>query len=169
MTKPIISVIKNIFHRQQASQSLSDNIKSGIGGLIAIASLAWLSAMTNSLLLMAPFGATCVLLFSLPNSPLSQPANVIGGHLISSLIGIVLAQHLPAEWWSLGLAVGLSISAMGILRITHPPAGADPLVIYMGGFGWEYLAFPVISGCILLTLIAWAFYKWSSKIKYPNK
>lgn len=161
--------IKNLFHRQQTKQSIKLNIKSGLGGLLSIAAIAWLSILTDNLLLMAPFGATCVLLFSVPNSPLSQPVNVIGGHLISTSIGILLLQFLPVEWWSLGLAVGLSITMMSALRVTHPPAGADPLVVFFGGFGWEYLIFPVVSGSLLLTLLAWAFHKLPPNAEYPLK
>ena len=159
--------MKNLLHRQQAKQSLKFNIKSGIGGVVSIAVIAWLSVLTDSLLLMAPFGASCVLLFSVPNSPLSQPINVIGGHLVSTTIGILLFQFLPSEWWSLGLAVGLSITAMAALRITHPPAGADPLVVFFGAFGWEYLLFPVVTGSILLTLLAWVFHKLPPDSEYP--
>ena len=95
---------------------------------------------------MAPFGATCVLLFSVPNSPLSQPANVIGGHLVSTAIGLLLHAMLPVEWWSLGLAVGLAIAAMAVLRVTHPPAGADPLVVFFDSPGWAYPGLPVAFG-----------------------
>lgn len=159
--------MKNLLHRQQVKQSLKLNIKSGIGGVVTITVIAWLSVLTDSLLLMAPFGASCVLLFSVPNSPLSQPINVIGGHLVSTTIGILLFQFLPSEWWSLGLAVGLSITAMAILRVTHPPAGADPLVVFFGAFGWEYLVFPVVTGSILLTLLAWIFHKLPPDAEYP--
>jgi len=159
--------ILSLFKRHQAPQSFTRNIKSGIGGIFCIASIAWLGFITDSLLLMAPFGASCVLVFSLPNSPLSQPVNVIGGHLISTLIGILLFQLLPFEWWTPAIAVGLSISLMAILRLTHPPAGADPLVVFMGGYGWEYLVFPVVMGSLLITLIAWLFHKLPPGSDYP--
>jgi len=159
--------IKRLFHRQQPRQSLTKNIKSGIGGLFCIASIAWFGFITDSLLLMAPFGASCVLIFSLPNSPLSQPVNVIGGHLISTFIGILMFQLLPFEWWIPALAVGLSISLMAIFRLTHPPAGADPLVVFMGGFGWDYLIFPVVTGSVLITIIAWLFHKLPPVSEYP--
>lgn len=167
MNKQKSLYFRHIFQRHQPRQSLRKNIKSGIGGLICIASIAWLGFLTDNLFLMAPFGATCVLIFSLPNSPLSQPINMIGGHLISSLIGIVMFQILPLEWWAPALAVGLCISSMAILRVTHPPAGANPLVIFIGGFGWEYLIFPVLTGSLLITLIAWLFHKLPPMSEYP--
>jgi CBS-domain-containing membrane protein len=143
-------------------------LKAGIGGLLAIGVVAWLSHVTGSLLLMAPFGATCVLLFSVPNSPLSQPANVIGGHIISTAIGLILHTLLPVAWWSLGLAVGLAIAAMAALRVTHPPAGADPLVVFFESPGWDYLGLPVAFGSTALILIAWLFHRLPPGVDYPT-
>jgi CBS-domain-containing membrane protein len=107
---------------------------------------------------MAPFGATCVLLFSVPNSPLSQPANVMGGHILSTAVGLAAYTVLPVDWWSLALAVGIAISVMAALRVTHPPAGADPLVVMLSGPGWEYLLFPVAVGSLSLVIIANLFH-----------
>jgi CBS-domain-containing membrane protein len=88
---------------------------------------------------MAPFGASCVMLFSAPGSPLSQPASVIVGHIVSTGIGLALRVLLLMEWWSMGLAI--AIAAMAALRVTHPPAGADPLVLVLDNPEWG------ISGC----------------------
>ena len=118
---------------------------------------------------MAPFGATCVLFFSVPTSPLSQPINVIAGHLISTAIGLALHTFLPFSWWAIGLAVGLAIVAKAALRVTHPPAGADPLVVFLDNPGWDYLDFPVFTGSIALILIAWIFHRIPPVIHYPNK
>ena len=162
------SVVKNIFLRQQSKQPISVAVIAGIGGILAIAMVAWLSQTTGTLFLMAPFGATCVLLFSVPNSPLSQPANVIGGHVISTFVGLLMHTFLPFEWWSLGIAVGLAIMLMAVFRVTHPPAGGDPLVVFFDNPGWGFLGFPMLSGSIVLVLIAWLFHK-SSNTVYPIK
>ena len=161
-------IIRGLLLRQQPVQPLAIVLKAGIGGLLAIGAVAWLSHVTGNLLLMAPFGATCVLLFSVPNSPLSQPANVIGGHLVSTAIGLSLHMFLPVEWWSLGLAVGLAIAAMALLRVTHPPAGADPLVVFIDNPGWEYLGFPVAFGSLVLVGIAWLFHRLPMRVVYPT-
>ena len=152
------SILRSLLLRQQ----------SGLGGLLAIATVAWLSVATGNPLLMAPFGATCVLLFSVPSSPLSQPANVFGGHIVSTAIGLLLHMFLPVEWWSLGLAVGLSIAAMAALRVTHPPAGADPLVVFFDNPGWDYLGLPVAFGSLALIIIAWLFHRLPPRIVYPT-
>lgn len=161
------SILRNLWKRHQPGQTLPVLIKAGLGGALAIATVAWLGQVTGNLLLMAPFGATCVLLFSAPTSPLSQPVNVVGGHLVSTAIGLLLHVFLPAQWWSLGLAVGLAIAAMAALRVTHPPAGADPLVVFFDNPGWEYLGLPVALGSLALVAIAWLFHAIPPRHVYP--
>lgn len=167
MKAKLTPIYLKLMSRHQPGQALPIVIKAGLGGAVAIATVAWLSQVTGSLLLMAPFGATCVLLFSAPNNPLSQPANVIGGHMISTAIGLLLQSFLPGQWWALGLAVGLAIAVMAALRVTHPPAGADPLVVFFDNPGWEYLGFPVALGSLALVAIAWLFHAIPPRHIYP--
>ena len=117
---------------------------------------------------MAPFGASCVLLFSVSGSPLSQPANVIGGHVVATLVGLVLRLLLPNEWWAAALAVGLAIALMAALRVTHPPAGADPLVVFATDPSFGFLVLPVLSGAVVLVSVATLFHKSSGTV-YPAK
>lgn len=167
MGEKYFSVISGAFARSQPTESNSNVFKAGAGGALAIITLSLLGYSPDSTLLMAPFGATCVLLFSLPKSPLSQPINVIGGHMVSAVIGLTLHAFLPTEWWSLGLAVGLAIAVMAALRVTHPPAGADPLVVFFSSPGWEYIVFPVALGSVVLVITAWLFHKLPPKTIYP--
>lgn len=162
-----ILILRRLFVRQQPAEPALSAIKAGIGGAIAIATLVLLGYISASPLLMAPFGATCVLLFSLPKSPLSQPINVIAGHVVSVTIGLTLNYFLPLDWWSIGLAVGIAISAMAVLRVTHPPAGADPIVVFFTSPGWEYIIFPVALGSIALVITAWLFHKLPPQSTYP--
>ncbi len=80
-------------------------------------------------MLIAPFGASAVLLFAVPESPLSQPINVVGGHLLAAGMALLLDPVLPDTMLSMVLATGIVIIAMSVLRLVHPPAGAVPLVI----------------------------------------
>ena len=91
--------------------------------------LARLTLSLHAALLIAPFGASCVLVFALPQSPLAQPRNVIGGHMISTLVGLCAYHLIGASPLSFGLAVGLAIAAMLLTAPLHPPAGADPIVV----------------------------------------
>ena len=144
-------------------------LKAGLGGALAIAIVAVMSEVSGSLWLMAPFGATCVLLFSVPASPLSQPINVIGGHVFSTLVGLLAFILLPVAWWSLALAVGVAIGGMALLRITHPPAGADPLVVMSIGAGLHYLLLPALLGSVALVVIAFLFHRIPPVIPYPKR
>ena len=86
------------------NEQIQKAVMAGLGGAVGIFLLALISERGGSLLLMAPFGASCVLLFSVPASPLSQPLNVVGGHLVSSAIGVALALFVPPTPLALGTA-----------------------------------------------------------------
>ncbi|PAS17986.1 HPP family protein [Vibrio cholerae] len=102
---------------------------------------------------MAPFGATAVLVFGVPNSPLAQPKNVIFGHLITAFIGVIFTQYIGVSAISLAVATGLAVSAMLITKTTHPPAGANPLLIMLSGQGWSFLFTPVLLGAVVIVLV----------------
>lgn len=140
----------------------------GLGGFIAIAGLGLISMSSHTALLIAPFGATCVLLFTLPSSPLSQPINVIGGHVVCTLTGLTLHSFLPDQWWAVAIAVGVAIALMALLRVTHPPAGADPVVVFATSPHFFYIISPVVVGAILLVIIAIIYHRLSG-VAYPLK
>lgn len=128
------------------------------GGMLSIIFLGWLQSMVGAPLLMAPFGASCVLLFAAASSPLAQPRNVIGGHMLSAAIGMLMLHFFGASVLSMAVAVGLAIALMQWLRVVHPPAGANPLVIMLAPaavpLSWDFLLFPVLLGALGLVLIA---------------
>lgn len=158
--------MRPFFHRLQAAQPLRTSLIAGIGGVLAIGGVGALTAYAHAPLIMAPFGASCVLLFSVPASPLSQPANVIGGHFVATLAGLLLRLILPNEWWAAAIAVGLAIAVMAALRVTHPPAGADPLVVFADDPGFGFALMPVLAGAMLLVAIA-ALYHRATGTAYP--
>lgn len=133
-------------------------LRSLIGGTLGILILEVLTQFTTLKFIMAPFGATCVLLFAVSNSPLSQPRNVIFGHLISAFVGLCFLKFLGASTITIALAVGIAILLMQFTKCIHPPAGANPLVVLLGGtqnqVGWDFLIFPVLIGSICLVLTA---------------
>ncbi len=150
------------------NMKITEPMLSGAGGAVGIFLLSILTLSNDAPLLMAPFGASCVLLFSVPESPLSQPKNVIGGHLISSLVGVVFVYLLPVSPLLLALAVALAITLMSLMKVTHPPAGADPIVILLGAKGFSFLLFPVLSGSILLVAVAFIFHRMTNLHTYPS-
>lgn len=152
--------------RHQAVIPIRAVMLSGIGGMLAIGILGVLTTYLGAPLLMAPFGASCVLLFSLPASPLSQPINVVGGHMVATLVGLLLRWYLPDAWWAAALAVGLAIALMNGLRVTHPPAGADPLVVFAAHPDFSFLLMPVLMGTVSLVVIALLFHRLGG-VAYP--
>ena len=101
---------------------------------------------------MAPFGATAVLVFGVPASPLAQPKNVIFGHLITAIVGLTFISFVGVTPLTLALATGLGVSAMLLSKTTHPPAGANPLLIMMTGQSWSFLITPVLIGAVTIVL-----------------
>jgi len=141
---------------------------SGIGGMVAISLLALLTTFVGVPALMAPLGASCFLVFAVPESPFAQPRNVIGGHLISTMVGLLVLGLFGAEWWALGLAVGLSIAGMLLTRTGHPPAGADPIVVLLVNPGWSFLAMPVLLGTAIIVGTALIFNNLRNGPPYPK-
>ncbi|WP_027250739.1 HPP family protein [Photobacterium halotolerans] len=127
---------------------------SGLGAAVAIGLLSLAENLTSAgLWLMAPFGATAVLVFGIPDSPLAQPRNVIAGHLLTAFIGVFFVSVVGVTPFTLALASGLAVSAMLLTKTTHPPAGANPLLIMLTGQSWSFLITPVLIGAVVMVLV----------------
>ncbi|QBR02249.1 HPP family protein [Paraburkholderia pallida] len=136
--------------------SLAPRVVRGfLGGTAAIAVVGLLAQLTGLPFVIAPFGASSVLLFGAPESTFAQPRNLVLGHLIASAVGLAVFRLAGNDVWAMALATGLAIAAMQITRTVHPPAGADPLVIMLSGNGSaSFLVFPVLAGVVCLLAIA---------------
>ncbi len=135
-------------------QRVMFSILAGVGAAIAIGILGFSEHnLAHVALLMAPFGATTVLVFGVPDSPLAQPKNVIAGHMITAFIGVVFAQFVGVTPWSLALATGLAVSVMLLTKTTHPPAGANPILIMLTAQTWSFLVTPVLIGAVTIVLV----------------
>ena len=110
-----------------------------LGGLIAIATVAGLTNLLSVALVVGSFGATCVLVFGYPDVPFSQPRNVIFGHFLSSLVGLVCLAVFGAHWWAVALAVATAIALMMVTRTVHPPAGSNPVIVFLVQPTWSFL------------------------------
>ena len=111
--------------------------------------------------LIAPLGASAVLVFAVPASPLAQPWPVIGGNLISAMIGLGLGIFISSPWIACSLAVGLSLWVMTYSRCLHPPGGASALLCALGATGpdawsWPYLL-PITANVLTLSVVGWAY------------
>lgn len=133
--------------------------------ITALSSLG--SILQSSVWLMAPFGATMVILFGLPESPLAQPRNIIVGHLLTTAIGLSVAALVGVSPWSMGLAVGLAVGLMLLTNTTHPPAGANPLVVMLAGEHWDFLLMPAAAGAVLIVAFGVLYHRLVSGHRYP--
>jgi len=138
------------------------------GGFISIFIIGYLTKSYDNLLIMGSFGASCVLLFGFPKSPFSQPRNVILGHFLSTLIGLAFLHILGNEYWSMALALATAIAVMIATRTVHPPAGSNPLIVFLLGANWDYLIFPSLMGSIILVLVAIFYNNLHKNRAYPE-
>jgi CBS-domain-containing membrane protein len=139
-----------------------------LGGFLAIAVIAGLAEGLPAALVLGSFGASCVLVFGFPDAPFSQPRNVVGGHFLSSLIGLIFLSLFGAHWWSVAAAVGTAIALMMLTRTVHPPAGSNPVIIYLSAPGWLFLLTPTLAGSMLLVMVALLYNNLTREGRYPK-
>lgn len=139
-----------------------------LGGFVAIATIAWLADTLAVVLVLGSFGASCVLIFGYPDVPFSQPRNVIAGHVLSTFVGLVFLTALGPHWWSLALAAGTAIAVMMITRTVHPPAGSNPVIVFLTKPAWGFLLYPTLAGAIILVVVALIYLNVTRETKYPQ-
>jgi CBS-domain-containing membrane protein len=154
--------------RVQPRFHLSQIGVTSLGGLLAVGLLALLSAWSGHVLIVAPLGASSVLLFGYPRSPLAQPRNVVVGNTLGGFLGVALASLFGQGPLVLALAVGFTILLGQQLRCLHPPAGGMAFLAAFFGMGWPFLLFPVLIGSVLWVVLAWGFSRWiPGAMPYP--
>ncbi|MFS0781959.1 HPP family protein [Bacillus sp. 1P06AnD] len=144
-----------------------DIITSMAGSFIAILLLDELTNMTDEVWLMASFGSSSVLAFSFWQAPLSQPRNIIGGHLVSTTVGVTFSHLFGTNAWTISLALAFVIFIMALTKTTHPPAGGDAIAVMLGGYGWGYILFPVLTGSIIIVILALIINNVHHDRRYP--
>jgi CBS domain-containing membrane protein len=167
-----------LFHPILAGATLRDRVIGCFGALIAICITGFISALAAGRgvpapLIVAPIGASAVLLFAVPSSPLAQPWPVIGGNTISAMVGISVAHLVPDPLLASGLAVALAIAVMSLTRTLHPPGGAAALTAVIGGpavaaSGYLFALVPVALNSVALVLVAIAFHRLGKR-NYPHR
>jgi CBS-domain-containing membrane protein len=151
---------------------------SWIGSVIGIGACGWLSSRyfesRDLTLLIGSFGASAVLIYGAIKSPLAQPRNLVGGHIISGIIGVACWQVFGATLWvAAALAVSLAIVAMLATKTLHPPGGATALIAVIGGdkvhnLGFLYAIIPAGAGAVVLLIVALLVNNLNRNRKYPE-
>lgn len=171
-------VTKYVVYRQTLIEP-QDHIWTFIGAFIAIALIGFIQTKQlqhlDNIFLIGSFGASAVLVFGATNSPLAQPRNLVFGHLISAIIGVAVHKLIPGNMWlASALAVSTSIVAMQMTKTLHPPGGATALIANIGSekiksLGWMYIASPVMSGVLIMFVIAITINNLPRNRHYPYK
>jgi CBS domain-containing membrane protein len=142
-------------------------------GIIGFLNSQYFNAYEN-LFLIGSFGASSVLIYGVINSPLAQPRNLIGGHLISAFIGVLIYKLLPGQIWLSGaISVSLSIVMMQMTKTLHPPGGATALIANLPSakiqaLGFFYVFSPVLSGVLILLIVALICNNATKHRRYPH-
>lgn len=149
-----------------------------VGSFIGIGTLAYLQSQTlpdsDVLFLIGSFGASSVLIYGIIQSPLAQPRNLIGGHVISAIVGVTVAKFVPdILWLTAALSVSLSIILMQLTKTLHPPGGATALIAVTGSaqiknLGYWYVISPVLSGVLILLVVALIVNNITKNRSYPS-
>ena len=152
----------------------------GIGAGVTIGVLAYITfqsilAGTNyGLWLAASFGSSVVVVFGYPENEFSQPKNVLLGHLLCALVGIIfvtlfkITQDRSIFFIAIGLAVGISVMLMMAFRVTHPPAGGNTIVVMLTQDSFQFLVFPIMAGAITIIIGGIIYNRLLLKKKYPQ-
>ena len=153
----------------------------GIGAGVTIGILAYITfqsviAGTNyGLWLAASFGSSVVIVFGYPENEFSQPKNVLLGHLLCALVGIIfvtlfnITQDRSIFFITIGLAVGISVMLMMAFKITHPPAGGNTIVVMLAQNSFQFLIFPIMAGAITIIIGGVIYNRFILKKNYPLK
>lgn len=147
------------------------------GAFFGISAVAYIHYVllnaSDAVMLIGSFGASAVLLYGAPQAPLSQPRNLLGGHVISAVTGVFFASLLGGiPWLACGMAVASAIALMHITGTLHPPGGATALIAVIGSpdihaLGYVYALVPALLGAVVLLVVALLVNNASSTRQYP--
>ncbi len=143
-------------------------VMAGGGGSLAVGVVAAVGTASATPLILGSFGASCVMLFGFPDTPFAQPRNVIAGHTLSSLIGLAALKIFGPHGWAMALALGTAIACMLATRTVHPPAGSNPVIVFLTQPDWSFLVTPTLLGSILLVMVAWGYWQTTGGYAYPK-
>lgn len=172
----VYSSLLKFFCLEYDRLSHTEILVSTLGGIISITLVAYISyqftGAQGASLIVPSMGASAVLLFAVPHGRLSQPWALLGGHLVSAVIGVSVFYMVPDVYLACGLAVGLAIGAMHLLGCIHPPGGATALAAIIGGpaihvLGYQYALMPILLNTVIILIVAVVFNSSFPWRRYP--
>jgi CBS domain-containing membrane protein len=173
----VILDLLRVFVPAPLQTGYAERLKGAVGALFGIAvtgliSTLWAGSNGDLPMLIAPMGASAVLLFAVPASPLAQPWSLIGGNIVAAVIGVTIARLIGDPLVAAALAVGGAVAAMSFLRCIHPPSGAVALSAVLGGphvleAGYSFIFVPVMLNSLVLVIGA-MIYNRAMGLTYPH-
>ena len=158
--------------------NLSEIAWSWIGAFLGIAAVSYINfdiiEDTDLVMVIGSFGASAVLIYGAIKSPLAQPRNLIGGHIISAIIGVTCYKVFPSQiWLASSLAVATAIAIMHATKTLHPPGGATALIAVIGSnkihsLGFLYAFIPAGLGAVIMLVIALMVNNIPKSRRYPD-
>ena len=146
-----------------------EGLVAGAGVALAIGAMEWSSITAHYPLAEIPFATSIALVIGSPDAEPAQPRALIGGHLVSTLVGLLMLHVSGPGAPAAAAAVGFAILAMYLTATFHPPAGIDPLLVVANGLPWSFLLAPVLAGAVLLTVFAWFWHRGVRRRPWPQR
>lgn len=139
------------------------------GGSLAIGLMYFLSLQTEFPLAAIPFATSIVLVTGTPEAQPARPRALVGGHILSAVVGVLAVKIAGPEAWVAALAVGVAMLAMLATDSFHPPAGINPLIIVINGMSWGFVLVPVAAGALLLLAYAVVWTNVVRRSRWPER
>lgn len=153
----------------QIDQRLGMMVAGAAGGSLAIGLMCLFSLQTEFPLAAIPFATSIVLVTGTPDAPPARPRALVGGHVLSAVVGVIAVKICGPAAWVAALAVGLAMLAMLATNSFHPPAGINPLIIVTNGLSWGFILVPVAAGALLLLAYTWLWTNWVRRSRWPER
>jgi CBS-domain-containing membrane protein len=141
----------------------------GAGCGLAIYVMESSAALTAYPMAAIPFATSIVLVISQPNAVPAQPRALIGGHLVSALVGLLVLAAAGPGPLAAAFAVGLAVLAMMLTDTLHPPAGINPLLVVAGNLPWSFIIAPVLVGALMLAAFALVWHRFVLRSTWPQR
>ncbi len=137
-----------------------------VGVALIVGVLAYCSFNRGVLLVLGSFGSTAVIMFTFPDIHFAQPRSVVGGHVICTAVGLAALALAGPAWWALALAAGVACALMMVTRTMHPPAGSNPVIVFLVAPKWSFLLFPTLCGTLVMVAVAVLYHRACGR-RYP--
>jgi len=142
------------FRADRAPMTFKYAVWSFLSGTVGILAIYGIAAWADQVLLIGSFGASAVLLYGAAESPLAQPRNLLGGHVLSAIVAVVMVALFGTSPLTTAIAVGVAILVMNLTHTTHPPGGATALIGVQSAAGPMFVLIPVLAGALILLAVA---------------